>query len=75
MAKCVECDKEFDVEDARDDYNSEWDGDPDYDEQTGGEWCGPCGISKSQGEMNLGRAILMMNGDEDYDADHVEKYL
>lgn len=40
-----------------------------------GEVCSDCSISKFDSEINVGRAIMMMNGDEDYDEDHVEKYL
>lgn len=42
-----------------------------------GPWevCGDCSISKIRSDINAGRAIIMMNGDEDYYEDHVEKYL
>ncbi|MDQ1058059.1 hypothetical protein QFZ23_001960 [Arthrobacter globiformis] len=72
MATCIECNAEFDVDDAREAVNTEYDGDIDYDETTEGELCGDCSISRFDSEINVGRAIDMMNGDEDYDD---EKYL
>lgn len=36
---------EFDVEDSRDEYDSHFIGQVDYDEIRGGEYCAPCGIS------------------------------
>lgn len=75
MAKCIECGTEFDVEEARDEYNSKFNGDLDYDEICGGEYCADCGIVYAEGLENQGRAIFMMNGDEDYDDDFVQKYL
>ncbi|WP_344390873.1 hypothetical protein [Streptomyces vastus] len=73
--KCVRCGKAFDVEDARDEYNSEFGGDLDYDENYAGEVCADCAIPDSDGLINQGRAIFMMNGDEDYDDDFVRMYL
>lgn len=75
MATCNECKTEFDVDEAREAVNAEYDGDIDYDEAMEGEVCGDCSISRFDSEINVGRAIDMMNGDEDYDDDHVEKYL
>ena len=75
MEKCCRCEKMFNVSDAREEYNAEFGGAPDYDEEFGGEVCADCAISDTHSNMNLGKAIDMMNGDEDYDADHVEKYL
>jgi len=38
--------------------------------------CFDCAIPPEIGSaMDHGRAIIMMNGDEDPDEDHVEKYL
>jgi hypothetical protein len=52
------------------------DGEGDYDADHGGGLCFDCAIpAEAASNMDLGRAIMMMNGDEDYDADHVEKYL
>ncbi|MER5686370.1 hypothetical protein [Streptomyces sp. NPDC002205] len=70
MEKCVECTTEFDVEDARDEYNSHFDGGLNYDEDCGGEpgekLCADCGISQSESNMKLGNALLgMMMGVED----------
>jgi hypothetical protein len=75
MVTCTHCGSGFDVDKARSAVTAEYDGDIDYDEEMDGEVCGDCSISKFDSNMNLGRAIMMMNGDEDYDEDHVEKYL
>jgi len=75
MAKCCRCGKTFKVSDAKDLYDAEFGGELDYDEDYGGEVCADCAICDSQSNINLGSAIDMVNGDEDYDADHVEKYL
>jgi hypothetical protein len=75
VIKCLSCGTQFDVSDARSEYNTEFNDELDYDEDTGGEICANCGISETQSNIDLGRAIFMMNGDEDYDAEHVEKYL
>jgi hypothetical protein len=78
MTTCVSCGTSFDVSDARDQYRSEFGGAADegeYDEQFGGEVCANCAISETESNLNAGRAIMMMNGDEDYDEKHVERYL
>ena len=75
MAKCGECDTEFDVSEAREEYGAEYSREIDYDEQFEGSLCGPCAIAQTESWVNAGNAILMVNGDMDYDADHVEKYL
>lgn len=75
MAKCGECGTEFDVSEAREEYAAEYSSETEYDEQHGGELCGPCAIARTDSWVDAGNAILMVNGDIDYDADHVEKYL
>jgi len=41
-----------------------------------GDLCFDCAIpAEVWSNIDLGRAIMMVNGDEDYDADHVENYL
>jgi len=76
MAKCDECGAKFSVSDARSAYNrANSDDGLDYDEYHGGSRCFDCATSEDESNLNSGRAILMMSGDEDYDADHVEKYL
>ncbi|WP_433420805.1 hypothetical protein ACQP1V_09030 [Microtetraspora malaysiensis] len=70
MAKCLNCGTRFDVSTVRDEYE-EYVGDGDYD----GELCAECAIPDLESNLNLGHAIMMMNGDEDYDEDHVEKWL
>lgn len=74
MVKCCECNTEFDVEDARSEYTAEYGGELDYDEYGQG-YCGSCAISEAESNMNVGRAIDMMNGEEDYDDDFVQQYL
>ncbi|WP_327727026.1 hypothetical protein OG250_06640 [Streptomyces sp. NBC_00487] len=65
MAKCVECGTAFEIEDARNEYNAEFNGDPDYyDERYGdGEFCGSCAAAETSGLINQGNAIL---SGEDY---------
>lgn len=75
MATCEQCDAEFDVADARDEYNAEFGDDADYDEDFGGDVCASCAISQTDSNIELGRAIDMMNGEEEYDAEHVERWL
>ena len=75
MAKCCRCGNKFNVSDAREEYNAEFGGDPDYDEEYGPDVCANCAIADTHTNMNIGKAIDMMNGDEDYDADHIEKWL
>ena len=75
MAKCCMCGKKFNVSEARSEYNSEFDDEIDYDEEYGSEVCADCAICNTSSNMNLGRAIFMMNGDEDYDDDFVRDHL
>ncbi|MEU0559478.1 hypothetical protein [Dactylosporangium sp. NPDC006015] len=76
MAKCGTCEQEFDLSDARQEFaTTEYGDETDYDRHFDGELCGECAISQANSWFNAGSAILMMNGDMDYDADHVEKYL
>ena len=75
MAKCTMCGKKFDVSDTRNEYNAAFDGEIDYDEEYGGEVCADCAISETESNINVGRAIDMMNGDEDYDDGFVQKWL
>lgn len=75
MAKCCRCGTRFNVSDARDEYSSTFEGEIDDDEQYGGEVCANCAILDTESNINLGRAIFMMNGDEDYDDDFVQQWL
>lgn len=63
MPKCVECGKTFDVEDARKEYNDEFNGDPNfYDDDYGdGSFCGTCAAAETSGPISQGFAA--MNGD------------
>lgn len=74
MATCSECGTEFNVDEARAQYNAAFNG-IDYDEETGGEKCAGCAEAETQSYMDTGRAIDMMNGDEDYDDDFVQRHL
>jgi hypothetical protein len=76
MTKCVECGNAFEIDDARNEYNAEFNGELDYDEDfSEGGFCGSCAGAQSQSNINSGTAIFMMNGDEDYDDDFVQKHL
>ena len=71
VAKCLNCGDRFSVPAVRDSYNEVLDGEGDYDEDHGGGLCFDCAIPEEvASNMALGRAIMMMNGDDDYDADH-----
>lgn len=79
MAKCLNCGKEFNVSDTRMEFNDALDGEYNYDQEIGGSLCFDCAIYDYDPEYvsndNLGTAIQMMNGDEDYDDDFVNKWL
>jgi hypothetical protein len=75
MPNCAQCGKQFDPSDAKSEYEAEFGSDLDYTESYGGEVCGDCAISQSQSDMNLGRAIDMMNSEEAYDEDFVREHL
>lgn len=70
MAKCLNCGETFDAATVREDYD-ELVGDGDYDD----DLCTGCAIPDWESNANLGRAIMMMNGEEDYDDDFVQKWL
>jgi hypothetical protein len=76
MATCCRCGQEFHVSAARDAWNkSEFGSDVDYEEEFGGEVCGDCAVLDAESNRDLGRAIDMVNGDEDYDDDFVQEHL
>lgn len=76
MASCLNCGDRFSVSTVRTAYNDVLDGEGDYDTDHDGDLCFDCAIPPEvSSALNQGRAIMMMNGDEDYDEDHVEKYL
>ncbi|MFD3676052.1 hypothetical protein [Streptomyces sp. NPDC058613] len=59
MAKCVECGTTFKIEDARNEYNEEFDGDPDFDEHWGeGNVCGSCAATETSSLISQGNAII-----------------
>lgn len=78
METCCRCGRSFDVAGAREEYEAEYgpefDGE-DYDENYGTTVCANCSLAETDSNTNLGRAIQMMNGDEDYDADFIEQHL
>lgn len=75
MPTCNRCGSEFEVDDAREEYDAKFHGDPEYDDQYEGDVCGSCAVDDSESLMNKGLAIDMMNGDADYDDKHVEQWL
>jgi hypothetical protein len=78
MAKCSRCGKRFSVSDTKSEYEDEFGNDIDsdyYEFSYGNEVCASCAISDTYSNMNLGRAIDMMNGEEYYDDDFVKRYL
>jgi hypothetical protein len=80
MATCDLCRKSFEVSETRDEYNWHFRkaGGVDYDEQypsDEGSACASCAISQSESFMNTGAAILMVNGELDYDDEHVTDFL
>lgn len=74
-AKCLNCGTSFDLSAVRDEYNEWSEGEGDYDRDHGGALCANCAIPDKESNMNLGRAIDMTNGGEDYDDDFVQKWL
>ena len=77
MAKCSRCGKRFNVSDARDEYIAEFGEEfgEEFDDNYGREVCADCAIPETQSNMNLGKAIDMMNGEEVYDEDFVKRWL
>jgi hypothetical protein len=74
-ADCAHCGRGFDVAEARDEYESTFRGEMEYDYHYHGEVCAGCAVSDSESKIDHGRAIFMVNGDEDYDDDFVQRYL
>jgi hypothetical protein len=71
MAKCLNCGASFNVAAVRNEYQELVDG-GDYE----GDLCRECALPLDvQSNMNLGRAIDMTNGEEDYDDDFVQEHL
>jgi hypothetical protein len=75
MATCDECGTYFEPANARVEYETEFGEGFDYVEDYEETTCGHCAIADSESLMNQGRAIMMMNGDEDYDDKFVEEWL
>lgn len=76
MATCRNCGSTFDEAQVREAYNEVLDGEGDYDTDDGGSQCFDCAIpAEAAGAIDTGRAILMMNGEEPYDEEHVQNYL
>lgn len=75
MTTCSQCGTAFDVDEARSAHDAEFTGDVEYDDRYDGGLCADCAISETESNMSRGRAILMVNGDEDYDDDFVQQWL
>lgn len=75
MPTCEQCGKRFDPSDAKAEFQAEFRGELDYTESYDGKVCGDCAICQSQSDMGLGRALGMLNGDEDYDEEFVNEHL
>lgn len=74
MTTCGTCGTSFDAPAARAQCREEF-GSDDYDDVCAGEDCGDCSVSTAESNYGSGLAIMMMNGDADYDEEHVERYL
>lgn len=76
MAKCVICGNRFKVGEARAEYDARFYSyifyDDSYPEHN---YCALCAIGETEGFINEGAAIDMMNGDLDYDDDFVKEWL
>ena len=70
---CNVCGKTFDDDDARFDFNLHV-SDFIYDDLYEGV-CGDCAMDDFDSNANYGKAMLMVNGDEDYDQDFVDRWL
>lgn len=76
MAICSMCGNRFNLSKTRQEYYDEFAGDPDYDEiYEDGDVCADCAIPDTHGNMAIGMAIDMVNGEEDYDDNFVQKWL
>lgn len=73
VAKCLNCGDQFAVSQVRAEYEQYGDefGDGDYSP----DLCSDCLMPRLMSVADQGRAIMMMNGDEDYDDDFVQKWL
>ena len=75
MATCGECGSDFDPVSSAMEYAAESGQNGEYEELYEGELCASCALSRTSSNLNLGRAMDMMNGEEAYDDDFVEKHL
>ena len=76
MPRCIVCGNSFKLRDAREEYESRFNGELIYDEDyPDHDYCATCAIGESENLMNQGAAIDMMNGDADYDDDFVKEWL
>ena len=77
MPECS-CGRQFDPSDAKREFNAEFGralGVDHYTEEYGGRVCGICAMEDTGTNMNVGRAIDMVNGEEPYDDDFVQDHL
>ncbi|MET4079534.1 hypothetical protein [Janibacter sp. UYMM211] len=76
MAICKNCGEDFDVPTVRAAYDEMLDGEGDYDTDDGGDRCLDCSLPDHvAGALAHGQAIMMVNGEMDYDEEHVENHL
>ena len=75
--KCNECKETYDKADAKRQFYQKFgdDFDADFFDENYLGLCGDCAISSAESDMNVGRAIEMVNGEEAYDEDHVKWHL
>ncbi|MEU2401077.1 hypothetical protein ACF1FC_05340 [Streptomyces sp. NPDC014344] len=70
MPKCVECEKPFEIEDARKEYDAEFKGDPDfYDDAYDGEFCGNCAAAQTDSLIDQGNHVIALSTHPNYDDD------
>lgn len=75
MAKCSECGTRYSKGDVANEFESYFDGEVEYDQDDYDGLCADCAIAQAESWEGVGHAIDMMNGDEDYDQDVVDKWL
>ena len=76
MPRCVVCGDKFKVSEARSEFDSRFPSDISYeDSYPDHDYCASCAIAETEGLINQGAAVDMMNGDLDYDDEFVKKWL
>lgn len=83
IKKCCECGKNYNPDAVARAFEEEWDGEiPYYDDEEETKVCPDydflckrCALATVRSLMNQGAAIMMMNGEEDYDQSFVDRWL